>query len=350
MGIVRKPVSRQFDSLSRQQIEKAVEQFGLGKLQGVHTLVIEGDHVVLLSNKSETSRKYVIDTAKGRFFLKEIPWYCDNQAARTFSRSLMNHLADAGLPVPRVLQTTEGEWYAAVEESRFVLLEYLAGSPYDHSTGRYRSAAAVLGSMHAAVRDFVPEPDAPQDSLRQISLAHLDLALEVRPPAQSSRAGFEAVRELMQDKFDGGIEGSAPRIAVHGDFIPWNLGFSKDGAVVAIHDFDNACMDSALHDLGEAISSFFLVPHDGQSAILREIDRISIPTSRIADFITSYRLRCPLPEEALSMLPLWVVGAWWESVLLSYVRGDQTTQCTELLLKFPRELDRSWPNILAAFN
>ena len=86
MPLQRKPVERQFDSLSQQALQDVVGSFGMGALIAAHTLVVEGDRLLLLSDKSETSRKYVVDTDAGRYFLKEVPWYCDDQQHRDFSR------------------------------------------------------------------------------------------------------------------------------------------------------------------------------------------------------------------------------------------------------------------------
>lgn len=316
-------MERQFDSLSQQALQDVVGSFGMGALIAAHTLVVEGDRLVLLSDKSETSRKYVVDTDAGRYFLKEVPWYCDDQQHRDFSRRVMNFCADRHLPVPRVLPSSDGGWSVQLGDSHFVLLEYKPGAPYGGGADAH-GAGVALGRLHSVTQHMPLEADVPREDLQTITAAHFSLAIEVRPPSVELEARFAEARAYACDLVSG-VGVSSLELPIHGDYIPWNLGFDAHRSVVAIHDFDNACVDSPLHDIGEALSSFFLVPHDGASAILKPIvAEPSVPRSYIVDFIQGYEegVGTPFRFEHHDVA-LYTVGAWFESVLLSYVRGDQ---------------------------
>ncbi len=347
MALQRKPRDRQYDSLSEDVLRSAVEKFGVGELLAARTLVIEGDRVVILNQKTETSRKYVIDAGTGRYFLKEVPWYCDDEAHRTFSRRMMNHLA-ADLPVPRVLPTRGGDWDVPVDGSTFVLLEYRSGSPYDRSPARWAAAARALAMMHRSSGPMRVDDDAPREDLAGIVSQHIDLAAEVRPPrTQQGVSALAALRDLAAGE-TGQVPTATSLVPVHGDFIPWNLAFGPDGTVTAIHDFDNSCIDSRLHDIGEALSSFFLVPHAGESAILRPIsDDPQVPVEAMRGFLRHYHRGAPLAEADRSALRSYVLGAWWESILLSYIRGDQPEESLAIMTRYPSALAAAWERLTA---
>lgn len=345
MVLKKKPVSRQYDSISREILRDAVLQFDVGELHAAHTLVIEGDRVVILSEKSETSRKYVIDTSTGRYFLKEVPWYCDEAPYRDFSRRLMNHLAAANLPVPRVIRAGDGNWSVPVADSNFVLLEYRPGAPYRRTDQHVVAAAEVLARLHRESAKLQVPDDAPREDTASIVNEHFELAHRLRPARSGAGRIFQALRELAGSTLSAVSRTQV--IPVHGDYIPWNLAFAADGSVSGVHDFDNACMDSALHDLGEALSSFFLVPHAGVTAILRPIsENPDLPVVAMSRFLARYRRERPLSDEDLAALRLTTIGAWWESILLSYIRGDQAESCFEIMTRYPRHLSASWNEVI----
>lgn len=345
MVLKRKPRERQYDSLPEDVLRSAIDKFGIGQLKAARTLVVEGDRVVILNQKTETSRKYVIDTTAGRYFLKEVPWYCDDVAHRTFSRRIMNHLATE-LPVPKVLQTAAGGWEVLIDGSTFVLLEYRSGSPYDRSQGRMASSATTLAHMHEIGRRLPVDHFAPRENLTSIVTQHLDLASEVRPPrTKLGQAAFAALKDRAGAEMTQVPRESAP-IPVHGDFIPWNLAFGSAEAVSAVHDFDNACVDSKLHDIGEALASFFLVPHAGMSAILHPITAPNIPIEELRRFLQHYQAVDLLSEADLVHLRLYTLGAWWESILLSYIRGDQPEDSLAIMTSYPDLLAVGWEQVI----
>src|SRR3954463_3439257 len=129
----RKPPGRHFDAFPADVFEAIIGRYGIGELRAVRTVVVEGDRIILLGEKSETSRKYLIETSTGRYFLKEVPWYCDDPDKITFSVALGNHLSAEGLPVPKALRCVNGDPYASVKGSSFVLFEYRPGRLFDGS-------------------------------------------------------------------------------------------------------------------------------------------------------------------------------------------------------------------------
>jgi Ser/Thr protein kinase RdoA (MazF antagonist) len=264
----------------------------------------------------------------------------------------MSHLADRGLPVPRVLPAADGRWHISAGDSNFVLLEYRPGAPYGGSTEHIDAAAATLARMHLAAGDgdaLDISPDAPRESAAAIVAEHFDLARAIRPLSAGAASSFDGLRELAASTLATAPTG--PSVAVHGDFIPWNLAFGSAGGseskVAAVHDFDNACVDTPLHDIGEALASFFLVPHARMTAILRPVPaHPQLPVREIGRFLRRYGEVRPLSEDDLQGLRLVTLANWWESVLLSYIRGDQSEECFPIMTTYPRVLDDAWGEVL----
>jgi Ser/Thr protein kinase RdoA (MazF antagonist) len=318
----RKPVARQFDTLPPEVFDTVATQLALGPVRGVHTMVVEGDRVVLLGEKSETSRKFVLETATGRYFLKEIPWYCDDPASIAFSAALGDHLADCGLPVPRAVRRPDDRPYLELSGSRFVLFEYRPGRLFDGSAAARREAGRCLGRMHTAMRGFRPDQSPAHESVRAVVEQHLRLAASVCP----EQAGPGTPLADLVGRVCGELSDDTGDQPVHGDFIPWNLAHGPTGAVCAVYDLDNACGGSPLRDLGKALSSYHLLPYQGCTTVLPPLgnppEASALPDMR--PLLDAYQRERPLTGPQRDALPSHVLGGFVASVLLSVVRKEQT--------------------------
>ena len=327
----RKPAERAFDAFEPKVFEEIAAAYGLGPVTAVHTVVVEGDRVVLLGEKSETSRKYLMVTPQGQHFLKEVPWYCDDPERIAFSADFGNRLAAAGLPVPAARRGPGGQAFVFAAGSRFVLYDYRPGRIYDGSAAHKASAARGLARLHTAAVGLVPQGSAPTESVREVVRDHLRLVAETRPEQTRPGTGFEELGdellELLPDEVDA--------CPVHGDFIPWNIAYDSSGELSAIYDFDNACFGSPLRDLGKALSSFCFLPYAGCGTALTPLAQSSpeqLPG--FAPMVEAYDDERRLSSSDLQKLPRYVLGGFAASVLLSVVRGEQQTAGTHTLRRW----------------
>ena len=338
-----KPRDVEFDLLDRATVEAVVSQYDVGELLRIDSLVIYGDNVLNLLERSQTSRKMALSCDRGRYFLKQVPWYCESRAQRRFSAGLAEYLSSAGIPAPRVLLTTRGEQYAQVDGAWYTLHELLMGETYSFKSGQNLAAAETLAYFHAASAGFIPEPDAPTMSLQAVVASHVELAMRVGSERGDDVSPLAAAcsHSLLS------VSTSAlPRVPVHGDYIPWNLAFDGErNAVRAVYDFDNACMDSRLHDVGESIVAWSCLDYVGSSSELAHQPRTYIETELASAFLRAYDSVLPLSDCERGFLPAFVLGAWWEAVLLSYVKGEQSTEVFAALPVLVESVER-WADVL----
>lgn len=340
MSVARgKPPRLEFDLIEESLAEEIVRAYGVGPLLGAAPLVMEGGRVMLLSERSTTSRKIVLLTEFGKVFLKQVPWYCDEPSRIRFVHDLMTHLSDSGLSVPRLLRTPFGESWVEMRGERYTLSEYLPGPPYSGIPWQDRASAETLACLHAATLDYVPGPLPHRENLETIVRSHALLALQGPKLDRIASKGIEWVAEQSFRLF--GSLSSMPLSPVHGDFIPWNLAFNS-GRIVAIYDFDNSCLDSRLHDLGEAIIAFFALDYVGRSSQLSKRGWTQPEAHRVRSFLETYEAMLPLRTEEKELLALYVLGSWWECLLLAYIRNERPQERIEDVKYLPSCVRELW--------
>ncbi len=339
MPLKSKPIELEFDLFDETLLNTVVANYDVGNLLEANSVVLEGDRIVILGEKTQTSRKMAVETSKGRYFLKQIPWYCDDLQSVAFSHKLTIHLAQAGLPVPRLLTSSSGTTWIEIKGSKFTLTEYIAGNSYQGKTAENQTIAQTLAKIHLAGSQCNFDVQSPHESLPQIVASHINLARQQPTCTPGVSRILDTLEAYCQQSLI--IPESLPLFPVHGDFIPWNIAFHNN-EVTAIYDFDNCCMDSRLHDLGEAIVAFFALDYLGQSSQLRKGIRLNLPVKETHAFLQNYQAISRLSNLELKWLPVHVLGAWWESILLSFIRCEQDEHIMQQILGLPGIVSDWW--------
>lgn len=97
---------------------------------------------------------YLIDTTGHRFILTLYEKRVD-VTDLPFFLTLLDHLADKGLPVPRALRDEAGVQLQTLCGRPACLIEFLNGVSVSHPTAaQARAAGEALGQMHGALADF----------------------------------------------------------------------------------------------------------------------------------------------------------------------------------------------------
>jgi homoserine kinase type II len=186
---------------------------------------------------------FLVDTSAGRFILTLYEKRVD-AGDLPFFLSLLDHLADHGLAVPRALKDRDGVQVQEIAGRPGCLIEFLPGVSVSHpSPAQAEATGRALGEMHAAIADF---------------------------PAKRANSlgpdGWSALAERCGPDLDGIKPGLAARVAdelaflavhwpsdlpsavVHGDLFPDNVLMLGD-AVTGVIDFYFACTEIRAWDL-----------------------------------------------------------------------------------------------------
>lgn len=316
MSLIKRPKSSQFDLIQVDECKRILSQYDLGTLVRIGSLIVADNNIVNLLERSETSRKFSVYTTKGIFFLKQVPWYCNEIEKIQFSTSYSNFLNMKGLPVPYIFSTKRGANYADTDFGRYTIAELKTGAMFCGDSSEIRSSAEQLALMHKVsegeVSDFVGERNSPTKVLDE----HLNLASKIASERQEDGRIFDSLKQSSHF-----TSLCLKEYCVHGDFIPWNLAYSG-GKVCAVYDFDNACIDSRLHDLGEAIVAWSALDFANRSAQLRPKALARINSASAYCFYEAYESVYPLRDEEKDNLGIYIISAWWEALLLGYIKGE----------------------------
>lgn len=186
---------------------------------------------------------YLVDTTGGRFILT---LYEKRVAARDlpYFMSLLDHLADRGLPVPPAIKDRQGIEVHELEGRPACLIKFLPGVSLSHPTPAQASnAGRAMGRMHAALMDF------PLKRENTMGFHHW--------PALFDRCGraLDEIRPGLYDDLGFQLDDvrncwstALPSGTIHADLFPDNVLVQGDD-VSGLIDFYFACTDLRAYDV-----------------------------------------------------------------------------------------------------
>jgi homoserine kinase type II len=185
---------------------------------------------------------YLVDSKGGRFILTLYEKRVDERDLPFFI-SLIDHLADEGNPVPRILPDLSGQHVQTLCGRPACLIQFLDGVSVSRPTSRQAFAAGkALARMHKAVAAFVGGPPNPLTLNGWRLLAdRIGSRLESIMPGLSS----EVADEL--SFLSANWPEELPQSVIHADLFPDNVLMTGDD-VSGIIDFYFACRDITAYD------------------------------------------------------------------------------------------------------
>ena len=193
---------------------------------------------------------YLVETTASRFILTLYEKRVD-VADLPFFMALLDHLADAGLPVPRAIRDRDGRQIQEVEGRPACLIEFLPGVSVTHPTvPQAHAAGAALGRMHAALADFpLGRPNA-LGLEGWIALAdRCGARLDEIAPGLAARVADEIAW------LRGAWPADLPTAVIHADLFPDNV-LMLDDHVTGIIDFYFACTEIRAWDLAVSLGAW----------------------------------------------------------------------------------------------
>jgi homoserine kinase type II len=240
---------------------------------------IENSNYLVLTTRS----RYILTLYEKRVREPDLPFFLD----------LIDHLAAAGLPVPRAVQDRLGERIHRLEDRPACLIEFLPGLSVSRPTpAQARAAGAAMGRMHRALADFSPErPNELGVAAWRALLARCAGGMDEIAPGLRERVA----RTL--DEVEAAWPQDLPRGAIHADLFPDNVLMLGD-QVTGLIDFYFACTDLRAYDLA--------VMH-GAWAFDATGARYDAEVGRA--LVEGYAAESPLTEQERAALPVLARGA-----------------------------------------
>ena len=187
MPVKQKPVRTRFFNFDSSLIDHVRVEFGLDSPVSLRPILMDGPTATLMEVRSKTSRKAVISTPSQRFFLKEVPWYCDTPEFLTFSNAFQEQLRRAGAPVPGVCRTATGSTWIDYGERRLTLAPFIKGRRYQFASAQAEAAGRALRQIHT-LQDPAALPPYDGDDFIQLTRDHLSLIPDERPDVAQALA------------------------------------------------------------------------------------------------------------------------------------------------------------------
>jgi homoserine kinase type II len=235
---------------------------------------------------------YLVDTSAGRYILT---LYEKRVAAADlpFFLALLDHLADAGQPVPPAIRDRSGQAIQELEGRPACLIRFLPGVSLSHPTPAQALAAGrAMGAMHRALAGFpLTRPNTMGLDTWAPLFERCGDSLDTIEPGLHARMGAALAR--LRAEWPADLD----RLAIHADLFPDNV-LMRGDTVTGLIDFYFACTDLRLYDLAVALTawSFDSAGRAHDDAVARA-------------FQTGYEEHFPLSPAAHAALPTLCAGA-----------------------------------------
>jgi Ser/Thr protein kinase RdoA (MazF antagonist) len=253
----------------------------------------------------------------------------------------MAALADAGVPVPVAVLTTQGERWVVSNGDVYELYFLLRGRPHDPSSlAQVEAAGEALGRFHEALVEAQIEGHKPVERLFAPGPSREGLlwamhrlredeacALPDSMPGQGSddpgdsiadcRAAHDMigyllfVAESVAEELPDELYWSLPMAIVHGDYHSGNLLFDGD-RVAGIFDFDWVSHQPRMADITDGLI-FFAGRRDSplDPADIRSLTQpFTLDWPRMRRFMAGYQRVLRVEEDELAALPAFIRARW----------------------------------------
>lgn len=239
-----------------------------------------------------SNSNFLVETSKARFILTLYERRID-LADLPFFVALMEHLANAGLPVPRPIRDCSGEALQSLEARAACLIEYLPGVSVSTPTpAQAHAVGEALARLHQAGAGFLlSRPNSLSLSWWQASAA------EVAPRLDEIASGLAELVASALSRIEAAWPQNLPRGICHADLFPDNV-LMLGGKVTGLIDFYFACTDWFAYDLA-VLHAAWAFPPDGSAP----------QAAHSAALFAGYEAVRPLIEAERAAFPLLAQGA-----------------------------------------
>lgn len=270
-----------YTPVSAEQVSALLSRYDLGQLQSMKGIAegVENSNYMLLTDR----QPLFLTLYEKRVEPADLPYFF----------ALLNHVADRGVRVPRVIADRENKQLQSVADRPAVLVEFLDGvSLTDPSPEQVHAVGQALGQFHAASRDFpLTRPNALGIGAWRALLERCGAGLD------TIDAGLGALVHAELNTLEAAWPVDLPIGTIHADLFMDNVLMQGD-AVSGLIDFYFSCTDIRAYDVA--------VTH---AAWCFDASGHSFFAERSKALMTGYNAAFPLSDDERAALPTLARGA-----------------------------------------
>lgn len=274
---------------------------------------------------SFTSRKTILHTDRGSFFLKEKPEYSSDKLSLDKSTSFQSYASSRLDTVPKIRVTKNDKYFVTWKKRLYFLTDYKNGRVFNGSDEDINLMLNALNQLQKIGEEFVTKNDMRSPILKRIeSYQVAKLAPSIKKYVSSKEDSLIYKRiirclKVLEDEYN-----SLPKneyIMSHSDFTIFNLIF-KNNKVIAINDFDNAKRLPKPHDLAEFLVSATMLNYIGSMTNMKLPVLLKPQKSKFELIIKSYIKDFSLLKEDFILLGTIAEIVWLWTLCLAVLKGD----------------------------
>lgn len=274
---------------------------------------------------SFTSRKAILNTDSGSFFLKEKPKYSSDEISLNRSFLFQEYSSLKLLKVPKIKLTEDGEYYIRWKEKFYFLTEYKRGRVFNGSLGDIASMLKALKDLQVVGDEFKNKNNIPSgvlDIVESYEVAKYTTLVEKFIQSKKDRIIYKRIIKCQNNlKKEYLKHKKINYLMAHSDYIVFNLVFDDKG-VIAINDYDNAKVLPRIHDLAEFLVSSTLLNYVGSTTNLKLPVLLTPQSEKLKIILKEYKDLFSLSDDELKLLSTIAEIVWLWTLSLSILKGD----------------------------
>lgn len=225
-----------YTPVSAEAMAALLARYDVGRLVSAKGIAegVENSNFLIDTDARTGGARFILTLYEKRVAAGDLPFFL----------SLLDHLADRGLPVPRAIRDRTGQQVQTVETRPACLIEFLPGVSVTTPTpAQAQATGAALGTMHAALADFATaRPNTLGLADWHALAARCGPALDTIAPDLRARVADELAW------LDRHWPHELPHAIVHGDLFPDNV-LMRGDTVGGMIDFYFACTEVRAWDV-----------------------------------------------------------------------------------------------------
>ncbi len=301
-------------------------------IESAYGLKIHGYSPV--SQISFTSKKALIDTDQGMLFLKEKPFYSKGPHELFRSSTFQDYCAQRSGNFVEIIKSKDEESFLEFGDKTYFLTPYIEGGNFSGKQEELVSMLDTLTELKGLGKKYLDENLAASsigsgtngsiNMLSENKSYDVILPFSLMEPmirTEDDQIAFSRLKEaldILRAEFDAQGQDGIEYAMCHGDCILFNFQVLPDRTV--LHDFDNAKVLPAIHDIAEFFVSSCLLNYAGSITNLKPPIFLT-PHEDVAELM-AYEISQRLIEKEKRLLPICIEIVWIWSLMLSVIKED----------------------------